>query len=84
MNRPTYLLAGTLILGLLAATPAAQAQTNEPWCGADHTASVTQCVYRSLQECDYFMHPEGGYCVPNPRGVPVPENTGAGSTYDEE
>jgi hypothetical protein len=68
MNRFIYLLAGGLALGLAAAPSGARAQTNEPWCGADHTMSTQECVYRTLPRCEEFMHPQGGYCVPNPRG----------------
>jgi hypothetical protein len=72
MNRYAYLLAGGLTMAVLAATPAAQAQTNEPWCGNDHTASVSECVYRSLPQCEEFMHSQGGYCMPSPRGSAKP------------
>ncbi|HEY0569158.1 MAG TPA: DUF3551 domain-containing protein [Xanthobacteraceae bacterium] len=72
MNRRIYWIAGILSLGFVAAGSAANAQTNEPWCGADHSASVTECVYPTLQRCEEFMHSQGGYCLPNPSGRSLP------------
>jgi hypothetical protein len=76
MNRCSYLRAGSLAMGLLAATPAARAQTDQPWCGAEHAMGTSECVYRTLQECTQFMRPDGGYCTPNPNS----HSTGAPSS----
>ena len=60
---------GALAVGaLLSASPslAATNEVNEPWCSIDADAAIN-CIYRTLQDCETVIRPEGGECMPNPR-----------------
>ena len=77
MNR-RILLAGVLAVGTLSATSAVRAQTNEPWCGVDQRVQATECVYRTLKQCEDSMLPDGGFCQPNPAGGRETRDDGTG------
>src|SRR5262245_35429862 len=44
---------------------ASTSEVNEPWCSVDEGA--TNCLYKSLADCEYVVRPGGGTCIPNPR-----------------
>ena len=54
------------IATLLSTSPglAQNSEVNEPWCTQDEGA--TNCLYKSLEECEYVVRPGGSTCIPNP------------------
>jgi hypothetical protein len=54
------------IATMLSSSPslAQRSEINQPWCSIDEGA--TNCLYRSLEECEYVVRPGGGTCIPNP------------------
>jgi hypothetical protein len=58
---------GALGVCLLSGASGARAQDgiNQPWCGV--TGGTEECVYRTLEQCEYDMRPISGDCSPNPR-----------------
>jgi hypothetical protein len=65
--RLTIAFAGALAACLLAGGSGARAQAgiNQPWCGV--SGSAEECVYQTLEQCEYEMRPISGDCAPNPR-----------------
>jgi hypothetical protein len=66
--RFTIVFAGALAACLLAGGAGAKAQAgiNQPWCGVTD-GGAEECVYRTLEQCEYDMRPISGDCSPNPR-----------------
>lgn len=66
--RLTIAFAGALAACLLAGPSGAKAQAgiNQPWCGVTGGGSE-ECVFRTLEQCEYDMRPLSGTCSPNPR-----------------
>jgi hypothetical protein len=49
----------------MGAASAQTAQVRQPWCGV--VDGARNCVYPTLAECEKWMRPDGGECVPDPR-----------------
>jgi hypothetical protein len=66
--RFTIVFASALAACLMAGGTGAHAQAgiNQPWCGVT-AGGAEECVYRTLEQCEYFMRPISGDCSPNPR-----------------
>jgi hypothetical protein len=66
-------LAALAVGALLSASPslAATNEVNEPWCSIDADEAMN-CSYRTMQDCETVIRPEGGECMPNPRSNFVP------------
>lgn len=58
---------GAMAIAAMLSTSSSVAQTSEvnrPWCSAGEGAR--NCLYKSLEECEYIVQPGGGACIPNP------------------
>lgn len=68
MNSLLPKVIGAMAMATMLSTSPSLARTsevNEPWCSVDEGA--TNCLYKSLEQCEYVVRPGGGTCIPNPR-----------------
>ena len=67
MNTLMPKVIGAMAIATMLSTAPGRAQTSEvnlPWCSQDEGA--TNCLYKTLEECEYVVRPGGGACIPNP------------------
>lgn len=63
---------GLGLVALLALGAPVQARPMLQWCAFMNDTEVTDCFYRTFEECRVTIFGVGGHCFPNPFYEPAP------------